>query len=251
MRTQPAESRPVWVINEDERRDGLVKGIPFANWQTQVYYQLMNRLDTNLIEVYVGHTAEDVAYHNDVRQTRFDYIGKFYKREKVYFTFDRITIYELIEILPDNPRPIRFMLKRIENRKPYIRNRAFMIMPFAEPGNNFYKELLRPFLKEEHSVDLYRADDFSDNDIIIETIIRQIEEAEFIIADTTLNNKNAFYELGYAAALGKDVITIQDYAIKDLFFDRSHIRTVFYEMDNLEKFRFELSAVIKSIRARQ
>ena len=43
---------------------------------------------------------------------------------------------------------------------------------------------------------------------IIETILRSIEQADFIVADLTGNNPNVMYEIGYAQALRKPLLLI-------------------------------------------
>ncbi|HNL05722.1 MAG TPA: hypothetical protein PKK18_12800 [Chitinophagales bacterium] len=84
-------------------------------------------------------------------------------------------------------------------------------MPFKfHDLNNLYKVQIKDFLKQELNIAIFRADDFNGNDIIIETIYRQIEQAELIIAEITHNNKNVFYELGYASALKKEILMIQN-----------------------------------------
>lgn len=127
-----------------------------------------------------------------------------------------------------------------------------MIMPFHHEGTQqIYFNHVKPFLKEQLNVEIFRADDCTDNDIIIDTIYRFIRESEFIVADKTIANKNSFYELGYAAALGKEIITIQQSGEQILFFDRAHIRSIFYEMIAIDRFLFQLKATIEAIRVRK
>jgi len=127
-----------------------------------------------------------------------------------------------------------------------------MIMPFHKNDiGKFYFENIKPFLVDNMKIDIYRADDFKDNDIIVHTIYKLIEESEFIIADTTHENKNVFYEIGYASAIGKEIIIIQNRKTEQkLFFDRAHIRAIMYEPNDIETFHFELKSTIESIRDR-
>ena len=155
-----------------------------------------------------------------------------------------------MEIIPENP--LRFILKRIDDNKYFKKDQAFMIMPFHNPVlDKIYFDSIRPFLKDQLNITIYRADDFRDNDIIIETIYKLIEESEFIIADTTKENKNCFYELGYASAIGKEIIIIQNKTEEQkLFFDRAHIRAIMYDSDDVSTFQFDLKSTIESIRGR-
>jgi len=250
-RPQPKDSYPVWIISEDDRKSAIKNKTPYSIHGTSIYYRIVGRIDAHYLEIIMGHFESNEYYHTDIHESRFTYLGDFQKREKIYLSFDRITLYEFIEMYPASPDPIRFMVKRIDAAAFVSPNRAFMIMPFRDEINHLYAEFIKPHLKQKIGIDIYRADDFSDNDVIIETIYNEIEKSEFVIADTTYDNKNAFYELGYAAALKKEIITIQHQDAKNLFFDRSHIRTIFYDPALADKLLFQLSATIESIRARQ
>jgi hypothetical protein len=125
-----------------------------------------------------------------------------------------------------------------------------MIMPFKYPElNEFYKKHIKEYLNDELKIQILRADDFNGNDIIIDTIYNQIEQAEFILVDTSYENKNAFYEFGYAAAKEKEIITIQNTDIeKVLFFDRVHIRAILYSVTNVDDFKKQLKNMIEAIK---
>lgn len=125
-----------------------------------------------------------------------------------------------------------------------------MIMPFHHTDtDHFYLQRIKPLLMEKLDVDIYRADDFRNNDIIIETIYSLIEESEIIIADTTYENKNAFYELGYASAINKEIIRVQNkLAGQPLFFNRAHIRSILYDPAEQGVFQFDLLSTIETIR---
>jgi hypothetical protein len=55
--------------------------------------------------------------------------------------------------------------------------------------DKFYKTNIQGYLQERLAINIYRADDFRNNDIIINTIYALIEECEFVIADTALEKK--------------------------------------------------------------
>ena len=105
------------------------------------------------------------------------------------------------------------------------------------------------FNDKDFKIQIFRADDFNGNDIIIETIYNQIEQSEFVIADISHPNKNVFYELGWASAMEKEIITIQNQDIEqNVFFDRSHIRTRLYSLDNIPELQRQLKNDIIAIR---
>lgn len=247
----PSNILTCWHINEEERSLAIKNQKPFKNSQSSTdYFKITKRIDSDFIEGHLGRHDMDLSFHNSPDFGSYTYFMDYKSRKKVYFTFDNIALYEVIEIIPD--KPLRFILKRIENHKTFKKNQAFMIMPFHnESLDKMYFDNIRPFLKDELGITIYRADDFRNNDIIIDTIYKLIEESEFIIAETTIENKNSFYELGYAAAMGKEIIITQNKKEEQkLFFDRAHIRAIMYDVDDVETFKFDLKSTISAIRSR-
>lgn len=107
-------------------------------------------------------------------------------------------------------------------------SRAFVIMQFSTPYNELYFEVVRPVCRE-FGIDAVRADETYGPGLIIADVVRQIDEANFIIADITPENPNVYYEVGYAHARRKPTVLIADRAIEKLPFDLSPFRTLFYE----------------------
>jgi hypothetical protein len=247
----PQDILPCWYISDRVRMEAIKNQKPFSEfYNASEYFRIFKRIDNSHIEGFLGRYDQEYTFHEKI-ENGLTYFDDFLRRQKVYFTFDKISLYQVVEIYPE--RPLKFILKRIDNLKNFKVNQAFMIMPFHKPAlDSFYFDNIKPYLKSTFNIEIYRADDFRDNDIIVQTIYNLIEESEFIIADTTLENKNAFYELGYASAIGKEIIMIQDKSVEQrLFFDRAHIRTIMYDAADIDAFHFDLSATIKSIRDRQ
>lgn len=226
----PAGMYPCWYITDEEVQKTLKTGKPFAEFtNTEDFFILTNRIDSTFVQGHLARRDKQYGLLNDVR-LRYSYLIDYSERKKVYFTFDHISLYELQELFPSHPNPILFTLKRLNVQRIAKPNQAFMIMPFHQVNlDNFYFAYIKPFLKKQLNIDIFRADDFRNNDIIIDTIYGLIKDSKFIIADTTQPNKNAFYELGYASALEKEIIMIQDKTEQKLFFDRAHIRSIFYD----------------------
>jgi nucleoside 2-deoxyribosyltransferase len=250
---KPDGALPCWYISNDERLAAKKLNSPYAEhiYNNQEYFLLYNRINDKYIEGFIGRNDRQLNFLNDVME-RYTYLIDYYEKKKVYFTFDRINLYELVELFPNHPNPIRFMLKRLDSLKNIKQNQAFMIMPFHDKELDvFYINHVKDFLTSRLKINVYRADDFRNNDIIVDTIYQLIEESEFVIADTTKENKNSFYELGYASALGKEIITIQNKTIEQkLFFDRAHIRSILYDPADIPTFEFELQSTIESIRTK-
>ena len=83
---------------------------------------------------------------------------------------------------------------------------AFVVMQFAEPYVGLYKEVIKQVVE----CDMFKLKAYCAGDtfgrVILQDIIRGLEEARVVIAEITPANKNVFYELGYAHALKKPTI---------------------------------------------
>jgi len=244
----PKGTMPCWVLSDSDRLLSIKEKKPFYDYNPSCYFQITQRLDNNFIEGHLGHSSyRGERFHENILSS-YTYFSDYQNRKPVYFSFDRVSLYRLIEIIPNNP--LKLILRRVDSPKAIIPNQIFMIMPFKfEELNSFYKTSIKDYLKSELKINIYRADDFNDNDIIIDTIYNQIEQSEFLIADTSYPNKNVFFEFGYAAAKDKEIITIQNTEIEqNLFFDRVHIRAIFYSFDKIEAFQNQLKNTIIAIR---
>ena len=83
------------------------------------------------------------------------------------------------------------------------------------------------------------------NDVLTE-IQKNIMEADLIVADLSNGNANVYYEVGYAHALGKDVVLLVQFE-EDLKFDLRSMRCIVYNgsirtlYEELKKTLIELS----------
>ena len=107
---------------------------------------------------------------------------------------------------------------------------AFVLMPFSEEYKDTYALAIKA-AAEEKGVVAQRVDEQKYSEGILERIHRQIEFADFIIADMSGENANVFYELGYAIAKDKLCITIVDEKT-DIKFDLKHKRHIVYSSIN-------------------
>lgn len=87
-----------------------------------------------------------------------------------------------------------------------------------------------------------------ENDIIIQTVWKKINQAKFIIADCTGKNPNVFYELGIAHTLGKPVFMCSQ-NMNDFPFDIKHIRSYPYGLKpgEIKKLKTEISNFISNL----
>lgn len=129
---------------------------------------------------------------------------------------------------------IKFQIKAIENG---LKGNVFCIMPFDEELYDTYLFGIKETLNNL-GFNCFRIDEKIFNDSIIEKIRESLMTSDYLIADLTNSNPNVFYEVGYAHALGKNVILLAN-STSDLKFDLQHMRTILYE-GKINKLRNEL-----------
>ncbi|ANK84458.1 MULTISPECIES: nucleoside 2-deoxyribosyltransferase [unclassified Rhizobium] len=103
---------------------------------------------------------------------------------------------------------------------------ALVLMPFSSDFDDIYRLGIREAAKE-HDVIAERVDEQLYSETMMERIYRQIDAADFVIADMTGRNPNVFYEVGYAHAKGK-LCTLLTQDTADIPFDLKHHRHLVY-----------------------
>jgi hypothetical protein len=114
---------------------------------------------------------------------------------------------------------------------------AFVLMPFSKAFLNVYRRGIKPAC-EMAKVECSRVDEQIFTQNILQRIQSQIREANVIIAEVTDWNANVYYEVGYAHALGKQVVLLTKSA-DHIPFDLRHFPHVVYD-GNLPLLRAEL-----------
>lgn len=117
---------------------------------------------------------------------------------------------------------------------------CFVVCPIGEENSEtrkrsdqVLKHILSPICKDK-GYDLIRSDTIHDTDKIDQTIIDQLNAANLVIADLSECNPNVFFEIGYRSALAKPLIQIANEG-QELPFDVSSIRTIYYNLTDLDK----------------
>jgi hypothetical protein len=111
-----------------------------------------------------------------------------------------------------------------------IKPTVFVIMPFAEPFDTLYRDVIKPVAEDQLGFEILRVDEIQAPGIILEDIQRKIASSHAVIAEISTKNPNVFYELGYAHALQKPAILLvrrQDSA--DVPFDVKAYRAIYYD----------------------
>ncbi|MDE0222994.1 MAG: hypothetical protein OXJ90_27260 [Spirochaetaceae bacterium] len=107
---------------------------------------------------------------------------------------------------------------------------CFVIQPFdSGKFDKRFDEIFRPALKQA-GLDPYRVDQDPSVQVTIDSIHEGIRSAAICLADITMDNPNVWYELGFALALGHDVILIcSDERQGKYPFDIHHRNVIKYE----------------------
>jgi len=119
---------------------------------------------------------------------------------------------------------------------------AFVLMPFTPDFDDIYKLGIKASA-EAVGVEAQRVDEQIYTESILERIYRQIDVADFVIADMTGRNPNVFYEVGYAHAKGK-LCTLITQSADDIPFDLKHHRHIIYN-NKITRLKDQLISEIK------
>lgn len=133
--------------------------------------------------------------------------------------------------------------------------KCFIVCPIGDEGSETRKrsdKMLRHVITpvcKECGFEPTRIDQENKNGSITDGILKHLNEDDLVIADLTENNPNAFYEIGYRAALKKPAVHLmaKDSSIP---FDVSAIRSFSYDLadlDSVEELKERLIQTIKSI----
>ncbi len=115
--------------------------------------------------------------------------------------------------------------------------KCFVIMPFDQPFNDVYatiQSVASRLTAKGQRVDCRRLDDIKAPGKISDDLLEELRGADLCLADLTSSNPNVMWEVGYAMALGKPVVTISQ-AVSDLPFDLKHHRTIEYQRSDLAR----------------
>ncbi|WOC15407.1 hypothetical protein [Pseudochrobactrum sp. MP213Fo] len=119
---------------------------------------------------------------------------------------------------------------------------AFILMPFDKDFDDIYKLGIQA-VATENGVVAERVDEQIYSETMLERIYRQIDAADFIIADMSGKNPNVFYEVGYAHAKQK-LCTLITRSTDDIPFDLKHHRHIVYD-GSIKKLKELLGAELK------
>lgn len=114
----------------------------------------------------------------------------------------------------------------------------FVLMPFKEEFDDVYM-IIQDAIRETaeklgRTVECLRADEIAKPGRITDQVLTSIGHADVVIADITFSNPNVMYELGYAHAMQKPVIILnQD--VHQSPFDVQNFRQIVYDRTRMVK----------------
>lgn len=103
---------------------------------------------------------------------------------------------------------------------------CFVLMPFDASFNDIYEFGIKGACTDA-GIYCERVDEQVFFGSMLERIYSQISRADLLVADMTGKNPNVFYEVGYAHALGKNVVLLTSVA-QDIPFDLKHFPHIVY-----------------------
>jgi hypothetical protein len=128
--------------------------------------------------------------------------------------------------------------------------KCFVIMPFAPAFDEVYETIREAMEGPDLSLNCSRADELQGGGHIIEDILREIAEAEIVIADLTGRNPNVFYELGIVQMV-KDVekVILLSQDVDSIPFDVRVFRCIIYKqsIQGARELKEKLLAGVKAV----
>lgn len=132
--------------------------------------------------------------------------------------------------------------------------KCFVVTPIGNEGSEIrkradqvFKYIISPVC-EEMEFEPIRVDMVNQADSITQTILDYLNSAELVIADMSGHNPNAFYEMGYRAAIGKPMIHLKNKSEK-IPFDVAGIRAFDYDLSDLDSVAAIKERLTKTIQA--
>ncbi|WP_221392106.1 nucleoside 2-deoxyribosyltransferase [Dyadobacter sp. NIV53] len=129
---------------------------------------------------------------------------------------------------------------------------CFVMQPFdRDKFDQRYKDTFELAIRDS-GLEPYRVDEDPSARIIIDKIEERIRDAKMCFADITTNNPNVWYELGYAFALGKEVVMVscKEERTEDSYpFDIRHKGIIEYQSRSSSDFSLLAKSITTKLKA--
>jgi hypothetical protein len=120
--------------------------------------------------------------------------------------------------------------------------KVFIAMPFS--GTDNIREAIRRAANSAGVRALF-VDELSSPGRITDQIIEEIRTSDACVVDISNHNPNVLWEMGFSQAIGKEVILLSQRK-EDFFFDAYDMRTILYDVSNLDALTQNLVSAFKS-----
>lgn len=219
----------------------------------RMLYVIQFNQSNEQIEKSLADNIHILSINTKHRESKEDKLVEFFKEIQLFLDYRqgkriRSAKPELFESVSDESFKAASESKDSTSLFTSSSNFCFVLMPFSEPFDIVYHEIIKPIVVS-NGIEVLRADDIYGPGIIMEQIRSAIQQSRFCISDVTGRNPNVLYELGIAQTLGKPtILLVQD--MKDVPFDLKTNRFILYDIKNtgsLEKVRSDLDLTIKQV----
>lgn len=127
---------------------------------------------------------------------------------------------------------------------------GFIAMDFGHPAlDAFVNEVVKPAVKEGTGYELVDLRDVGQAGVIDNIMREKIKEAKFVLVELTHDNRGAYWEGGYAEAMGKPVVYLCEesrFEEKGTHFDTNHCTTILWSKDGDEQpFKDRLTSTLR------
>lgn len=161
----------------------------------------------------------------------------------------------------DKDDPSDFVGKEHKYLRAEIRPHAFVVMPFGKKKgmndqpfdfNAIYKLLIKPAI-EAAGFEPFRADEETSSGDILTDMFQELLLADMVVCDLSIDNANAFYELGIRHALRKRGVVHIQAGRAYMPFDIFNVRTLPYHitpegLPDPEHIRNDIKAIARLIK---
>src|SRR5437868_3022624 len=84
-------------------------------------------------------------------------------------------------------------------------SQVFVAMPFRDSFAQVYADLIKPAIEGANLASI-RSDNLQATGALFDSIAEEIRRSQVIVGDLSTQNANVLFELGYSAALGKEIV---------------------------------------------
>jgi len=130
---------------------------------------------------------------------------------------------------------------RIMRKRQYV----FVAMPFAKRYSTVYSRYIKTAVRRA-GYNCVRVDEVTHNRPIQEVIFELVEKSKLVVFLADGENPNAYYEAGFADAMGKEVVIVAD-SLATLKFDVANRHSITYG-GNLQKLSTRLESKLRALR---